>query len=265
MVFGVSMPLVSGAPPNSGAGARGLPFAPSPWHGEHFSAKTRAPWTAVPLPGGRPVPSGITAMSQALMSVSEIGFPSLGVWASAAPEPQTSARKKARTRLGVDMFDLPIAADPPARDAVVVLVGERENICNRLLGLAPNGHELGASRLRVACLVPSAALQDCGTAIPAPGRAEPGKSLRVHRLLERRLRPRLPAVGRNHDPRDAAVARIGDAGNLVVARPVHFVPERRVGDRGFDFLHEVEPVRFSVRQELRIGSALVVAHGRPIG
>src|SRR2546427_4223212 len=71
MVLGVSMPLVSGAPPNSGAGARGLPFPPSPWHGEHFSAKTRAPWTAVPLPGGKPVPSGITAMSQALMSASE--------------------------------------------------------------------------------------------------------------------------------------------------------------------------------------------------
>src|SRR5205823_12164388 len=106
MVLGVSMPLVSGAPPNSGAGARGLPFPPSPWHAEHFSAKTRAPWTAVPLPGGKPVPSGITAMSQALMSASEIGCPSRGVWASAAPEPKTSARTKARTSLSVDMFDL---------------------------------------------------------------------------------------------------------------------------------------------------------------
>src|SRR6267154_142218 len=192
--------LVSGAPPNNGAGARGLPFPPSPWHAEHFSAKTRAPWTAVPLPGGKPVPSGITAMSHALMSASEIGFPNRGVWASAAPEPKTSARTKARTSLSVDMFDLPIATDPPARDAVVVLVGEREKIRNRLLGLAPHGHELGASRLRVAGFVPGATLQDRGTTIPAPGRAEAGKSLGVHRLLERRLRPRLPAIGRNHDP-----------------------------------------------------------------
>src|SRR5712671_1683604 len=173
MVFGVSMPLVRGAPPNSGAGARGLPFPPSPWHAEHFSAKTRAPWVAVPLPGGR---------------------------ASAAPEPKASARRRATDCLSVHMFDLPVAGYPPARDAVVVLVGEREKIRNRLLGFAPHGHELGASRLRVAGFVPGAALQDRGTAVPAPGRAEAGKSLGVHRLLERRLRPRLPAIGRNHDP-----------------------------------------------------------------
>src|SRR5438552_16803835 len=172
MVLGVSMPLVSGAPPNSGAGARGLPFPPSPWHAEHFSAKTRAPWTAVPLPGGKPVPSGITAMSQALMSASEIGFPSRGVWASAAPEPKTSARTKARTSLSVDMFDLPIAADPPARDAVVVLVGERENIRTRLLGLAPPGDERGASRLRVAGFVSGAPVLARGTAIPPPGHVD---------------------------------------------------------------------------------------------
>src|SRR6267378_2969948 len=200
MILGVSMPLVSGAPPNSGAGARGLPFPPSPWHAEHFSAKTRAPWTAVPLPGGRPVPSGITAMSQALMSASEIGFPSRGVWASAAPEPKASARTRATDGLSVNMFDLPVAGYPPAGDAVVVLVGEREKIRNRLLGLAPHGHELGTSRLRVAGFVPGAALQDRGTARPAPRRAEPRKGLGVHRLLKRRLRPRRPAVGRNHDP-----------------------------------------------------------------
>src|SRR5438874_12824262 len=233
MVFGVSMPLVRGAPPNSGAGARGLPFPPSPWHPEHFSAKTRAPCVAVPLPGGRPVPSGITAMSQALMSASEIGFPSRGVWASAAPEPKASARTRATDGLSVHMFERPVAGYPPARDAVVVLVGEREKIRNRLLGFAPHGHELGASRLRVAGFVPGTALQDRGTTVPAPVRAEPGKSLGVHRLLERRLRPRLPAVGRNHNPRDAAVAGIGDAGKLVVARPVHVESERGVGADAF--------------------------------
>src|SRR5258708_25778121 len=111
-------------------------------------------------------------MSQALMSASEIGFPSRGVWASAAPEPKTSARTKARTSLSVDMFDLPIAADPPARDAVVVLVGEREKIRNRLLGLAPHGHELRASRLSGSGFAPSAALQNRGTALPSPAAAD---------------------------------------------------------------------------------------------
>src|SRR5437667_10805254 len=138
-------------------------------------------------------------MSQALMSASEIGCPSRGVWASAAPEPKTSARTKARTSLSVDMFDLPIAADPPARDAVVVLVGEREKIRNRLLGLAAHGHELGASRLRIDSFVHSTALQDLRTAIPAPVRAEAGNRLGVHWLLVRRLRHRLPGFARNAD------------------------------------------------------------------
>src|SRR5216117_1353340 len=141
MVFGVSMPLVSGAPPNSGAGARGLPFPPSPWHAEHFSAKTRAPWTAVPLPGGRPVPSGITATSQAAMSASVIGLPSLGASACAATAPKATASAAARADLCVDMLDLPFAVDAPARDAVVVLVGE-SNRAWRPLGLAAPRDEL---------------------------------------------------------------------------------------------------------------------------
>src|SRR5207302_2763415 len=110
MVFGVSMPLVRGAPPNSGAGAGGLPFPPSPWHPEHSSANTRAPCVAVPLPGGRPVPSGITAVSQALMSASEIGFPSRGVWASAAPEPTAIARTREPDGLGVHRIELHVDA-----------------------------------------------------------------------------------------------------------------------------------------------------------
>src|SRR5256886_9802911 len=72
MVFGVSMPLVRGAPPNSGAGARGVPFPPSPWHVEHFSAKTRAPCVAVPLPGGSPVPSRSEEHTSELQSQSNL-------------------------------------------------------------------------------------------------------------------------------------------------------------------------------------------------
>ena len=35
---------------------------------------------AVPLPGGRLVPSGRTEISHALMSASDMGFPSFGDW-----------------------------------------------------------------------------------------------------------------------------------------------------------------------------------------
>src|SRR5436309_13673088 len=98
-------------------------------------------------------------MFQAVMSASVIDWPRPSVSAKAVPAPKTSTKAEARTGLCIDMFDLPIARDAPARSAVVVLVGERQRACHRLLGLAARGHELGASWLHVAGLVPGAALQ----------------------------------------------------------------------------------------------------------
>src|SRR6266545_409373 len=121
---------------------------------------------AVPLPAGRPVPSGRMAMSHALMSGSEIGLPRPGVSATAAGAVQANAI--ASRSLRVDMLDLPVAVDAPARRAVVVLVGERKRAAHRRLGLAAGG---------------------------------------------------------DHDPRYAADAGIGDAGNFVIARPLQRVAE----------------------------------------
>src|SRR5262245_43642061 len=115
---------------------------------------------AVPLPTGRPVPSGRMAISHALMSASEIGLPSPGVSAIAAGALQASAITSRSESLRVDMFDLPLAVDAPAGGAVVVLVREGERATQRGLGLAAGGHELGTGRLHVAALVPGAALQD---------------------------------------------------------------------------------------------------------
>src|SRR6266550_2638682 len=111
MVFGVSMPAASGPPPASG-----------------------------PLPGGRPVPSGMMAMSQAAISASVIGLPSFGASAAIATEPNGRTSAAASKVLRVNMFDLPGAADAPAREAVVVLIGEPERVRHRFLGLAPRGH-----------------------------------------------------------------------------------------------------------------------------
>src|SRR5688572_9867926 len=116
------MPLVSGAPPTSGA--KGLPPPASPWHMAHFSLKIFAPCAGVPLPGGRPLPSGATLMSHAAMSRSEIGLPSpgewdvRGAWAVAAQAPSASVKTRTSERLGVDMLHLPVAVNAPARDAV---------------------------------------------------------------------------------------------------------------------------------------------------
>src|SRR5262245_55159663 len=132
IVFGVSMPLVSGWPPTIDAVTLGTPLPPSPWHAPHFSAKILAPSTAVPLPSGRPRPSGMAATSHGAISASVIGLPSFGDCANAAPAASAPA-STATAILRVDMLDLPARVDAPAGEAVVVLVREAERI-GRLLG-----------------------------------------------------------------------------------------------------------------------------------
>src|SRR5262245_5690193 len=175
-------------------------------------------------------------MFQAVMSASVIGLPRPGVSAAAVPAPKASTTARARTGLRIDMLDLPVAVDAPARDAVVVLIGERQRARHRFFGLAARSHELGASGLHVAGLVPGAALQHDRLAVPAPRHAEAGERFWNDRLLQRRLRPALAAVGRNHDLGDTSVARIGDAGDLVEALVLERVTEGGMGDERFDLL-----------------------------
>src|SRR5215471_7119229 len=134
------MLLIGGAPTNA---ALMPPLPSSPWHATHFSAYTLAPCSAVPLPAGKPVPSGRMLMSHALISASEIGFPSPGGSASAAGAATASASTREEVALSIDMLDLSLVVDRPAREAVVVLAGESEHV-GYLRGLAPLGHELSA-------------------------------------------------------------------------------------------------------------------------
>src|SRR5215217_6049906 len=113
-------------------------------------------------------------MSQALMSASLIGFPSPGFSAQAAPAANAAAssRTPATSGLRVDMLDLPLGVDAPAGEAVVVLIGERQGVADRRLGLAACRDEVGAQGLGVAGLVPGAALQHDRLAVPSPGHVE---------------------------------------------------------------------------------------------
>src|SRR5436853_2788737 len=111
----------------------------------------REPCAAVPLPGGRPEPSGMMLMSQAAISAGEIGFPRFGPWAKAALDPRMRVMRNATLR--IHMFHLAGAVDAPARWAVVVLVREARHAWHRL-GFAPGGDDLGAGRLHVAGLIP---------------------------------------------------------------------------------------------------------------
>src|SRR5438093_6581477 len=144
----------------------------------------RVPCAGVPAPGGKPAPSGCTLMSHAPMAAGLIGWPRWGPAAAAAPAASQSARHAAAIiPLGVHMLDLPRAVNRPAGDGVEVLVRKRHGWRDRL-HLPTFGHKLGAGRLHVAGLVPGAALQDGGTAVPAPGHAKAGEGLTQHRSEE---------------------------------------------------------------------------------
>src|SRR5438876_3357769 len=122
MVFSDSMSLI-GLPPTSAALGPPLPF--SPWHTAHFAAKIRAPSAGVPLPGGRPVPSGRMLMSHSDRSAAVMGFPSFGACPNAALENSASVTKIRNVRsLSVNIPYLPAAFDRPARNGVIVLARE---------------------------------------------------------------------------------------------------------------------------------------------
>ncbi len=159
------------------------------------------------------------------------------------------------------MLHLPAALDRPAGDGVVVLAGEAVQRRN-FRSLAARRHQLGSGRLLVAALVPRPALQYRGTAIPAPRQAKSSERLAEDWLLQRRLRPALAAVGGHHDFCDTAVARVGDAGNLIESRPLQRKPGRGMGDEGFDLLEEIKPVRLPARQHRRVGPGFVEGHAR---
>src|SRR5215510_12047770 len=252
-----------GSPPTRRALAP--PFASGPWHTAHFAAYTRAPSAGVPLPGGRPVPSGKMLMSHADRSVAVMGFPSFGVCPNAALENSVSVRKIRNVRsLSVNIPYLPAAFDRPARNGIIVLARESGH-SRRPRRLAAGRDKLRAGRLHIPGLVPCAALKDHGTAIPTPRHAESSECLALDGTLKRGLSPGLATIGGHHDLGDAAIARIGDAGNLIESRAAQCKPGRWMRDEGFHFLDEIETICLSTRENRRIGPGFVKRHARLIG
>src|ERR1700730_465441 len=89
--------------------------------------------------------------------------PRLGLSESAASERTASVNAAAKSRLRVDMLNLPILSNAPARDPIEMVE------CL----VATLGDELGACRLDIAGIVRGAALQARWPAVPAPRHAEP--------------------------------------------------------------------------------------------
>src|SRR5580704_459971 len=168
-------------------------------------------------------------MSQGLMSGSLTGLPRCGLSAAYATEAKASATRRATARgLNIDMFDLPGILNSPRREAVVVLVGKAEHV-GHFLGLAAHRDEIGAQRLHGAGIVPGAAGQSRRLAVPAPRHRKTRECSRADRAFHRRFAPALAAVGGDQNLFDAPGAGIGDTRNLVKARALHGVAERRLG------------------------------------
>src|SRR5256886_1867183 len=262
MVFSDSKFLI-GSPPTSRALAP--PFPSGPWHTAHFAVYTRAPSTGVPPPGGRPVPSGRILMSQSERSAALIGFPSFGACANNALARRTSGTTMSNAgNLRVDIPDLPAALDGPALDGVVVLTCECSN-SRDFRRLAAGGYKFGSGRLHVPGLVPRAALQKRGTAIPTPWQAESSRCLAMHRRLQRGLRPAPATVRRDHNFGDASIAGIGNARNFIEARTAQCQARRGMRDKRFHFLDEIESIRLPIRQNRSVGPGFVKCHPRLVG
>src|SRR5436190_3488540 len=137
-----------------------------------------APWVAVPLPAGKPLPSGPMLMSQSAMSASETGLPRPGVSAALAASVQNASTSGVRRaiRLRKDMLRLPLAVDRPACTDV--------HVPHRGSGFTTGGNHFGPGRLDVAGFVPGAALQDHRLTVPAPWHAEAGQCLAEYRRVE---------------------------------------------------------------------------------
>src|SRR5262245_31856063 len=105
-------------------------------------------------------------MSQAAMSSGATGCPSLGPCANTG-NAKTMIVPAARC-LRIDIADLAFLVDAPTRNGVIVIDAAEPAL----------GGELSPRGLHHAAVVRGATLQDGGTTVPLPGRAEPHRSFR---------------------------------------------------------------------------------------
>src|SRR5260370_767387 len=89
----------------------------SQWQDGHCATYTASPCCGLPLPGGRPAPSGPMLMSHTAISSGVAGRPRSGVSANVAVDRKSMAEAALKC-LGIDMPDLPVLADRPAGYAV---------------------------------------------------------------------------------------------------------------------------------------------------
>src|SRR5436190_17697004 len=88
----------------------------------HFAAYTASPCFGVPLPGGRPTPSGPMLMSHAAISSGVATRPRFGLSAANAMADVVARIEPAMRRaLRIDMLHLAFVGNGPGRDRIGVI------------------------------------------------------------------------------------------------------------------------------------------------
>src|SRR5215813_2274854 len=126
------------------------PLPSSPWQKAQLSANSVLPCAGVPLPGGSPVPSGITVRSHGARSACEIGCPRFGpsALAGAADSKNVARVMRPEPILRVNISHLSLWIDCPALDGVVMMAWKLRP-SRRRFGLPAQRNELSARRLYV--------------------------------------------------------------------------------------------------------------------
>src|SRR5262245_7662710 len=215
------------------------------------------PWPTEPLPNGRPLPSGVRiSMFQAARSASLIGWPKpaagrSGYWEIhgflAAQPPTTVAIIRASRSSRDRIAHLPVRADRPGEDSIVVLHEPRDG---------PGLHDVGHRRLNVAGRVHGAALDDGGLAVPVPPIPEAREAFVHHGLLERGRVPVLAAVHRHVHGGNPAAPRPGEPLDLLPARAFQLHAARRPGDDRLALHDEAELPPLALRHRVGVARRL---------
>src|SRR5205085_7750789 len=155
-----------------------------------------APFSALPPPGGKPVPSGPTLMSHPAISAAVAGRPRFGVSTRAgAAQPATTSTSAAHARSRVDMLHLAAGGDAPGLDRVAV----KDRVGAVL------GDESLAFGLHVARVIDRPRLEHGRGAVPAPWQAKARERARPHGLSQHRRHPRASTVGGHLDAANRAL------------------------------------------------------------
>src|SRR5665213_97408 len=175
------------------------------------------PLAAVPLPAGRPRPSGNTVMSMALTLSSLAGLPMRPSSPNAA---NSSCATPANLSALRNMRHAPIRTHIPDLDLIIVIA---------IIAPARRQHFV-RGRLQISRVIGCPRLQSSRTAIPSPRQTEPRECFREPSLLQPCVFPSL-AVHRNLDALNLPAPRPCQARDLVRARAArHLLPARRTRD-----------------------------------